>query len=232
MKNNNISSKNITIVNHSVKIDDLGLLQYFYPDYIILDKPALFIDRPIIYTGDNKYLNQIRNTGVNYILISELAEYDLTDRLTLLKVVFAKYHREVPKYLLEFYEDLDDYTFIDLVKEFWITGKWNLKSYDNTGAFLEFLYSFKTDTVNITKTYLQLLNKTGSEYIETSLLTFLNRVLNPSANLSKWYQKTIDEYTASKKDLIEKAINNYVDSSITNSDLKIMNLILDLNRRT
>ena len=39
----------IDIVNHSVKIDDIGLLQFMYPDYIILDKPILFIDKPIIF---------------------------------------------------------------------------------------------------------------------------------------------------------------------------------------
>lgn len=218
------------ILNHSVKIKDIGLLQYFYPNFIILNKPVLYSDKPIIFTGDNKYINQIKSLGVDYILISELAEYDLTDRLKLLTVVFAKYNRKVPKYLLAFYEDLDEDTFIELVKQYWITGKWPLKEYTTSGAFLEFLQSFNTDTYTISKTYLQLLNKTGAEYIEMSLLTFLNRVLNPSTKLSKWYQKVIDEFKTSKKDLIKPAIENYVDSSIYNTELRIFNLILDLNR--
>ncbi len=218
------------ILNHSVKIKDIGLLQYFYPNFIILNKPVLYSDKPIIFTGDNKYINQIKSLGVDYILISELAEYDLTDRLKLLTVVFARYNRKVPKYLLAFYEDLDEDTFIELVKQYWITGKWSLKEYTTSGAFLEFLQSFNTDTYTISKTYLQLLNKTGAEYIEMSLLTFLNRVLNPSTKLSKWYQKVIDEFKTSKKDLIKPAIENYVDSSIYNTELRIFNLILDLNR--
>lgn len=218
------------ILNHSVKIKDIGLLQYFYPNFIILNKPVLYSDKPIIFTGDNKYINQIKSLGVDYILISELAEHDLTDRLKLLTVVFARYNRKVPKYLLAFYEDLDEDTFIELVKQYWITGKWPLKEYTTSGAFLEFLQSFNTDTYTISKTYLQLLNKTGAEYIEMSLLTFLNRVLNPSTKLSKWYQKVIDEFKTSKKDLIKPAIENYVDSSIYNTELRIFNLILDLNR--
>lgn len=218
------------ILNHSVKIKDIGLLQYFYPNFIILNKPVLYSDKPIIFTGDNKYINQIKSLGVDYILISELAEYDLTDRLKLLTVVFARYNKKVPKYLLAFYEDLDEDTFIELVKQYWITGKWSLKEYTTSGAFLEFLQSFNTDTYTISKTYLQLLNKTGAEYIEMSLLTFLNRVLNPSTKLSKWYQKVIDEFKTSKKDLIKPAIENYVDSSIYNTELRIFNLILDLNR--
>ena len=219
------------ILNHSVKIKDIGLLQYLYPNFIILNKPIIYSDRPIIFTGESKYINQIKNLNVDYILISELAEYDLTDRLVLLNVAFAKYNKKVPKYLLSFYEDLDDNTFIELVKQYWITGKWPLKEYTTSGAFLEFLQSFNTDTYTISKTYLQLLNKTGAEYIELSLLTFLNRVLNPSTRLSKWYQKVINDFKNSKRDLISTAINNYINSPIYSTELRIFNLILDLNRR-
>lgn len=221
----------ITIINHSVKVEDLGLLQFMYPNFIVLDKPILFTDKPIIFTGDNKYLNQIRSLDVDYILVSELAEYDLTNRLVMLEVIFSKWKRKVPKYLLNFYKDLDDFEFRELVEQFWITGKWGLKEYDNTGAFLEFLMSFKTDSLNIIKTYLKLLDKVGAEYIEMSLLTFLNRVVTPSNRLSKWYQKVIDEYKHSKYDLIKPALDNYIDSPVYNTELRVFNLILDLNKR-
>lgn len=221
----------IDIVNHSVKIDDIGLLQFMYPDYIILDKPILFIDKPIIFKGETKYINQIKNLGVDYIIITELAEIDLTRREVLLEVVFSKYNRKVPKYVLSYYKDLDDFLFMELIQQFWVTGKWPLKEYNNVGAFLEFLMSFKTDTYNITKTYLQLLHKTGAEYIEMSLLTFLNRVVLPSGKLSKWYERLINEYRTSKSDLIEPALVKYMDSPIYNSELRIFNLILDLNKR-
>ncbi len=222
----------LTIVNHSVKVTDLGLLQFMYPNYVILDKPVLFSDKPIIFIGETKYVNQIKNLNVDYILVSALAEFDLTDRLTLLKIIFSKYNRPVPKYLLEFYEDLDDNTFRELVEYYWITGKWLMKEYNSSGAFLEFLQSFKTDTVTILKTYLTLLNKTGSDYIRVSLFTFLNRVLTPNGKLSKWYKQVIDNYKMSKIQLIKPAIYNYIDSPIKNEDLRILNLILDLNRKT
>lgn len=221
----------INIVNHSVNIKDLGLLQFMYPDYIVLDKPVLFSEKPIIFIGETKYINRIKALGVNYIFVSVVGEYDLTDRLVLLEVVFSKYNKPVPKYVLSFYKDLDDITFRELIEEYWITGKWSLKEFDNTGAFLEFLISFKTDTYNITKTYLKLLDKVGAEYIEMSLLTFLNRVVLPSGKLSKWYQKTIDDFKLSKAQLIEPALTNYIESPIRNSELRIFNLVLDLNRK-
>ncbi len=221
----------ISIINHSVKIDDIGLLQFMYPDYRILDKPVISSDKNIIWIGDTKNLNKIKALGVNYIVVSSAGEIDLTDRLTLLEVVFSKWKRKVPKYLLEFYQDLDDYTFREQIEYMWITGKWQMKEYDNTGAFLEFLRSFNTDTITISKTYLQLLDKVGAEYIEMSLLTFLNRVTIPSNNISKWYKRIIEDYKRAKYNSIETAMYNFMESPIYNTELRVFNFILDLNRR-
>lgn len=219
------------IVNHSVKVKDLGLIQFMYPDYVILDKPILFIDRPIIFTGPTRYINSIKELGVNYIIVSELSDFDLTKREVLLDIVFAHHNKNVPKYLLEFYEDLDEDLFMELVKSYWITGKWNLKEYDTMGIFLKLLQSFKTDTYQISKTYLQLLDDVGVDYIESALFTFLNRVVNPSGRLSNWYKKVIDDYSRSKYTSIKPAVDNFINSNIDNQELKVFNLILDLNKR-
>ena len=162
----------IDVVNHSVKVDDIGLLQFMYPDFIILDKLPLFTNRPIIFIGDAKYINKIKELGVDYIFILDLPEVDLTKREVLLEVAFNKWNKKVPKYLLEFYKDLDDFTFREQFEYLWLTGKWNLKEYDNSGAFLEFLYSFKTDTYNIAKTYLQLLDKVRCRVYRNELTYF------------------------------------------------------------
>lgn len=55
-----IMDNKISIVNHSVKTTDMGLLQFLYPEFIILDKPVLYSDKPIIFTGETKYINQIK----------------------------------------------------------------------------------------------------------------------------------------------------------------------------
>lgn len=221
----------IDIVNHSVICSDLGLLQFFYPNYKIVTGPILFSESPIIYTGDTKYINQIKSLGIDFIIVTSLGEFNLDKRETLLDLVFSKYKRKIPKYLLEFYQDLDNEIFIDLCKQFWITGKWNLKEFNNSGVFIEFLKSFKTDTYTITKTYLQLLNKVGAEYIEMSILTFLNKVVNSTGKISNWYKKIIEDYRKSKYMLIKPAITNYCESPIYRTDLRIFNLILDLNRK-
>lgn len=221
----------INIVNHSVICKDLGLLQFLYPNFKIIDKPILFSESPIIFTGDTKYFNQIKSLGVDYISVTSLGEYNLNKREVLLDVVFSKWNRKIPKYLLEFYEDLDDDVFRELCEQFWITGKWNLKEFNNNGVFLDFLKSFKTDTYTMAKTYLQLLDKVGAEYIEMSLLTFLNKVVNTSGKVSNWYKSIIEDYRKSKSQLIKPAVQNYCESSIYRTDLRLFNLILDLNRK-
>ena len=220
----------INIVNHSVECNDLNLLQFFYPNYVVLYKPVLFSDKNIIFTGSIEYTNQMNSLGVDIIYVNNTCDYNLNDRKVLLEMVFSKWNKEIPKYL-DFYNDIDYDLFINLCKQCWITGKWYLKSRDKSGVFVDFLKCFKTSTYNITKTYLELLNKTGPEYIEVSLLTFLNRVVNNNENVNKWYLKVIDSYRNSKMMLIEDAVNNYCDSSIYRTDLRLLNLILDLNRR-
>ena len=221
----------INIINHSVKIKNIEFLQFLYPNYIIIDKPILFTTRPVIFTGETRHINRVKGLGVNYIIVTELAEYNLTERLTLLEVVFSKWNRKVPKYLLEFYEDLDDETFMEQVKIMWVTGKWHLKEYDKSGIFLELLMSFKTDTYKIARTYISMLDRISSEYMELSILTFLNRVTTQKGKISKWYQKVIDDYKLNKASLIKPAIEKYMGSKIKNTELRVFNLILDLNKK-
>ena len=221
----------INIINHSVKIDSIDRLQFFYPDFIVLNKPVAFIDKPIIFTGETKYLNQIKALGVDWIFVSTLAEYDLTKRDVLLDMVFSKYNKKVPKYIQEIQDELDETLFNNLIDYYWLTGKWFLKELESSGLFLKFLQSFRTDTATITKTYLELLKDVSSDYIETSLLTFLYKVQHPNGKLSKWYKQVIDEYSISKKAQIPQAIIQYLNSPIENRELRTYNLILDLNQK-
>lgn len=225
----------LDIIGHSVSVKNIELLQFMYPNFQIIDKPIMIATNPIIFTGETKYINQIKSLNVPYIIVSTLGEYDLNDRLTLLEIAFSKYNRPVPKYLLAYYDKLDDYQFMDLFEYYWITGKWPLKEYDSIGKFVELLKSFKTDTYIITKTYVELLNECTSEYLETCLFTFLIKVLKLKQNSkvkreSKWYAMMLTDYAQLKKRYIKPAINKYINSNIDNPDLKIYNLIINLNK--
>lgn len=68
--------------------------------------------------------------------MNKLAEINLTDRLILLEVIFSKYNKTPPKYLVQkdsgkaLYELFEDREFIELVKFYWVTGKWMTKELD------------------------------------------------------------------------------------------------------
>lgn len=99
------------------------------------------------------------------------------------------------------------------------------------GKFIKLIDSFNTNTYEITRTYLNLLNEVGSEYLETCLLTFISKVVNPGGSASSWYKKRIKEFSAAKKQLIPIAMDNYLNSKVDNNELKIFNLIYDLNKK-
>ena len=225
------------IIGHSVRVDDIGLLQFMFPDFIIIDKPILFTDRPIIFTGETKYINQIKEIGVPFIIVNKLAEIDLTNRLNLLEVIFSKYNKTPPKYLVlsdkgkPLYERIEEPDFIEAVKMYWVTGKWYIKELDDIGKFILLLDSFNTNTFEITRTYLKLLNEVGSEYLETCLLSFISKLVNPGGNTSNWYNKRIKEFSASKKQLLHRAMENYINSPVENNELKVFNLIYDINKK-
>lgn len=68
--------------------------------------------------------------------MNKLAEINLTDRLILLEVIYSKYNKTPPKYLVQkdggkaLYELFEEREFIELVKFYWVTGKWMTKEVD------------------------------------------------------------------------------------------------------
>jgi hypothetical protein len=225
------------LIGHSVRVNDIGLLQFMFPDFMVTDKPLLFTDRPIIFTGETKYINQIKELGVPFIIVNKLAEINLTDRLTLLEVIFSKYNKTPPKYLVAsedgkpLYERIEEPDFIDAVKMYWVTGKWNIKELDDIGKFVLLIDSFKTNTLEVTRTYLNMLQEVSSEYVETCLLSFISKLVNPGGSMSNWYKRRIKEFSAAKIQLLPQAMNNYINSPVENNELKIFNLIYDINKK-
>ena len=43
-----------------------------YPNFKIIDKPIMIATNPIIFTGETKYVNQIKSLGVPYIIVAAM----------------------------------------------------------------------------------------------------------------------------------------------------------------
>lgn len=218
----------IDLVNHSVKTDDLGLLQFFYPDYKIMNKPSLFVDSPVIWLGDAKYLNTLKASGVNVISVTNLAEYSLLNKDILIQMTFTKWNKPVPKYVYQI-KDLVDYdTILENVKWHWVTGKWLLKEFKSLQLFLDFISDLHTNKLTLLRSYFDLVNKTGVGYLDKSLMSFISRIVGISQADSDWYKKTANQYRTTKIQNVKPALDNYINSDIGNKELLTMNLISDL----
>lgn len=62
----------INIIGHSVAVKNIELLQFMYPEFKIIDKPIMIATNPIIFTGETKYINQIKSLGVPYIIVAAM----------------------------------------------------------------------------------------------------------------------------------------------------------------
>lgn len=224
--------RKIDIVNHSVKPEGSDLLQFFYPNYKIVKDNIMIIDGPVIYTGLTDYLNRVKEFGYPVISVTTLGEFNLTDNRTLVDMTFSKWKQEVPERLKKYIDDIDYDELLQAVKIHWVTGKWTIRKYNKSGAFLKIAESFTTDTHTILTTYMKLLeNKynTGA-YMEKSMLSFLDKIASGSTDNTYWYNKILRQYKRGKKHLLKQAIDKYLRVNIWNKDLKVFNLLQDLNR--
>lgn len=156
----------VNLVNHSVKPNGAELLPFFFPDFKVVNDNCLIIDCPIIYTGPVKYLNRLKSFEQPIISVTTLGEFDLTDARTLVNMTYTKWHQDVPDRLAKYVDKLDYNEILEAVKIHWVTGKWPIKKYNKSGAFVHLLEAFSVDTYTALTTYLELLQ---SKYTSRSL---------------------------------------------------------------
>lgn len=164
---NKFEQVKIDLVNHSVKPNGAELLPFFFPNFKVITGNCLSLDGPIIYTGPVKYLNRLKSFEQPIISVTTLGEFDLTDARTLVNMTYTKWNQKVPDRLAKYVDKLDYNEILEAVKIHWVTGKWPIKKYNKSGAFVHLLEAFSVDTYTALTTYLQLLE---SKYTSRSLL--------------------------------------------------------------
>ena len=225
------ANTNVSLIGHSVSTESLGLIQFFYPNFKVMDKPSLFINSPVIWTGDAKYLNFLKSSGISVISVTKLSEYNLLDKDTLLHLTFSKWGKPVPKYVYNMKDILEYDMVLDYVKYHWVSGKWILKEYNSIALFLNFINNLSFNNRNAIADYFNLVDKTGIDFLDKSMFSFIARVVGVSTSDSVWYKQAAKIFnTRDKRHNIKIAIDNYLNSSIDNKELKLMNLVQDLIR--
>lgn len=214
---------------------DLDLLRFLYPDYeVIRDEVPMFPSRNAIYAGDaigqDDFINTYRKRGLKFIIYNRhQPEINLNNRFTLLSIVFKKYNRYVPKYVYNMMNTLDDDTFIELCKYYWILGEWLLKEVDYEKTFLDFVATLNMSTRDVVTSYLNLVSSMGTYRIESSLLTFLIRCRDRDyKGRSIIYNRMLNNFKTYKLEQSKRGIKESFKYNIDNTELRLLNMIIKM----
>lgn len=219
--------------NKVVNIDKPELLQYFYPEYKIKSN----IDRrdvrnKIIYNGEYKsgLSDYLEKNTKEYISLVGNVDYDLSKKENLVKFVYEEKGRRLTKKVKRSVDMLDWKDVVYCCKVFWLIDEWIYYIEEDELS----MYSLFKAVVNTKKemldVYFKLLNKYPFYVIESSVITFLQRVKNiEEQNVSTHYykvlQKADDKFGRGLKDIIFKYAK--VKEGVR-EEIKLLNLLLDL----
>lgn len=210
----------------------LDLLRYMFPNYKVIDEPEVSPNAPCIYIGDISRIDEIKHiyesNKLDYVVYtSGLSDINLNDRITLANIVFEKYKRLVPKYLMNIIEELDEDTFIKCIKIYWVSGKWLVKVVDKENTFLDFIETVNKSSMEMYKSYFNVVKTISPYKLESSIFTFLLRAKNENfSKISFSYKNKLKLFTGRKLELTLVGIDKSLDYNIDNYELKVLNMII------
>ena len=210
----------------------LDLLRYMFPNYKVINEPEVSPNAPCIYIGDISRVDEIKHiyesNKLDYIVYtSGLSDINLNDRITLANIVFEKYKRLVPKYLMNIIEELDEDTFIKCIKIYWVSGKWLVKVVDKENTFLDFIETVNKSSMEMYKSYFNVVKTISPYKLESSIFTFLLRAKNENfSKISFSYKNKLKLFTGRKLELTLVGIDKSLDYNIDNYELKVLNMII------
>jgi len=216
--------------NKTLDVNALSILQMLYPTYQTVDSVfSIFPDVPFIYIGDLRYINKVKERTEPYIIVSTTGEYDFTDKETLLKVAYQHHKKEIPKYILESYNSWTQNQFYYNLKIIILLGSSADKEFLDKHLLLDVINNV-ISPIKLIKDYLRDIEIEPTSYLENDLLSFMGRSINlntaPTKN-KKSLKMRATFYNICNKN-IPVAIDNLINSNISNIDLRNLNFILDL----
>lgn len=211
----------------------LSFLQIMYPTFkLVKTEFDIYPDEPFIYIGDQKWINKIQKHTEPHIIVATTGEYNLTERDTIVSLVFSRHNKKVPQYLAELVKSWDDDTFYYNMKFAWLFGVVSDRELEKNDLFIKIITNFSSP-FDMMKNYLQTLDTLGDDalkYIESSLIRFINKSREPTDANTKtkgMFMLQQQFYNQCDKN-VSKAIQNLLESPIENQELKYLNFLLDL----
>lgn len=218
------------IDNKTIDYNGLSILQMLYPNFqTVYNVFDIYPGIPFIYLGDLRYISKVKERAEPYIIVSTTGEYDFSNRETLLKVAYAHHGKEVPNYIQDIYESWTTQQFFYNLKIIILLGTAVDKDFVDKKLLLNIVNNV-TSPIRLIKDYLKDISTESTDYLENDLLSFIGRSMNITVGTTK--NKKSLKLRATFYHICNKnvtpAINNLIDSNITNLDLRNLNFILDL----
>lgn len=212
-----------------VKVSDISFIQFCYPDYITLSY-VTFLNREdkVIYTGKafkgvDEYLK--KNTK-SYINTAGIPELDLSTREALIQWAYDKKGKNLSNTTKGFLESLNDKDFNFAIKIFLQIGKLPFDIKKGISIYTLF-QSFSEPTPNTLKVLDSLLDTYPLSVLESSLITFLDKVTHNITDVSSNKYGLLISTTKQKYGKnIKPALTSYIKSEKT--ELDFINLILSI----
>ena len=219
----------ISLLKHTVNVPSPYLLQFFYPDLSIVNsleeyEPGM---NNIIYDGNYKLVAKFNQLGINYIATkTPVFEYDLTDKNELIKFVYSKYRKNPPSYLQNqsIVESMSYEDCLTYCKMFWVSGIWYGVKEENAKKTFDFYLSMCNDAyLTVLKKFYEL-----DFDISLSLLSFLFNIAIKGDTKDGRYKELLVRANGQFGNRIKLAVNNYLNSNITDKKLRCFYLLFDI----
>lgn len=199
----------MNIIGKTVNIQDVGLLSFFYPNFLFKDR--LFFDKEssVVFIGEVRkdLLSYLTEGSKEFINTVGPYDFDLDNREIMLSFVYGKWNKVPKESVISICDGMPEIDFLNYIKQFWLLGK-NDKEDKAPITIFDFYKALCSRSKNqMIKVYMELLDYYSASQIEHALLTFLDKSLNyKDLSVSSYYLIYLknfgDTYGSKIKDLL------------------------------
>lgn len=187
-------------IREIVRVNDGGLLNFFYPDFIVKDTIFFNQSDNVIYVGERKadtkqYLREKTHQFINTVGEPDI---DFTNRLELLDFVCGKWRYDRKDVYqtteIEFLLQMDEANFLSYIKQLWLSGKHSFALKDNAIA-ASVLFEHIAMQKGRNHVIFEIIEGHNEDYLETILISFLERAYSKKQSYSSdnYYQAAAKE---------------------------------------
>lgn len=191
--------------------DRIGLLSFFYPEFVVRENIFFDNDNKVIYIGKDRrgLIGYLRENTKEFINTVGPYDYDLEDREVLIDMVYGKWGKEPKEDVKLVLNGIPDEEFYGFIKRRWVSARG--EGIDSDGKTIYDLYKvFGRSKGEAVMVYTELLERFPPIMIESSLLTFIGKVVTlEDVEASGHYMKLLRDFKDRHGEKIKAVLYKY-----------------------